>query len=496
MKRITVQTSIILIISLCIALLTEVTNAQNFWQQKQQKNTDNLLDPDCPVYNVGNEEVNIQWQMALGETSQENIAHDFILTPDSSYIYLYYSGTENCAIAVYLDKERNEQWRYKCYTPDSISFGNQVLNIGDDIYISGSIERNDTRNFGVLKFNSSGKLLWYKELPVEKSSVKKSILYNPCLVNVENNNLFAYFIKKTSISLAKLDSLFNVVWEIPLKDLGINSYVNYLNIVFDGLDYWSFVQCADTCYYYQINNNGEQFISGKLFGDHTKVIYKENKFYSTGFIYGTSGTWIRRYSSEFDLEMEYVENNDQYLINDPGSLEVLSDKSIIVFHDYYYAADIEGHLGYNMNIRHIDENGNCKGLINLLGSGSTYSNKLIMTNDEDFIIYGHGYNAYYNQQMILLAQIGKFPVSVNHKKAPLKLNITPNPVHNGLQVSFDTEKTGVLCLYSFDGKLIYTRNIYHEMGAALQMSGYSNGIYLVRFTDEFNNQYFSKTVKN
>lgn len=62
------------------------------------------------------------------------------------------------------------------------------------------------------------------------------------------------------------------------------------------------------------------------------------------------------------------------------------------------------------------------------------------------------------------------------------INVYPNPTNDYVNFTFDNSETGVIEIFSFDGKNIYTENFKEKININFNFSKYENGIYLVKIT--------------
>jgi hypothetical protein len=481
---------------LSIILLTTlpfIANAQNFWEFPTQKSGNAITDTSCPFYNFGDPEVNVEFQLALGGEG-DNWAADIDYTPDSNYVMLYANNGANFSE---FSKTGELLWSRKLLASgDTVFSTSQFVQLDGNYYLAGCWGEYHTRSFGVMKIDLLGNIKWFKKIFQELVSTKKSNPNeNPLIriATVENNNFLLSIEANENMYLAKFDSSMNQLWF--LSDIKLNSTdLGWPLKMFLTDDYYTILSNFK---YWKIDKLGNIITSDSLHGRyHNNAILQNNKFYVCGIEYPNQ--WVRKYSMDMELEKEYSIGYDEFYknISFAADIKVLTDGSVLVFYDFEYLGTLEGDMHTNLNILHLDKNLNCLSTINLFAPGSQHANELLIDRDQDYILYGSGYHEYSGRDMLIFAKLSGWPLPVNERKTMLKLTILPNPVQDVLQVSFDTEKTGTLCLFNVDGKLIHTKNIYHEKDTILQMSTYTNGIYLIRFTDELNNQYFSKTVKN
>ncbi|MCK9206467.1 MAG: T9SS type A sorting domain-containing protein [Salinivirgaceae bacterium] len=483
MKNFVFQSSIHLILSLCILFPAEVTKAQNFWEYSQQKSKNALNDTNCPVYNAYDPKITIEWQYALGEQGYDNSAYDIEFTPDSNLVYLYYSAFFQTYYLVCIEQNSNELWRTSIMANDTLSYGRKINWVDNYLYVSGSWDIGNTRFFGVTKLDKNGNQLWFKQLFSNSTTQKRIREYNPYLINVEDNFFLGSIVDKNELFVTKMDSSCNVIWKKTLTELGSNEYIRIFNVAFNLESYYVFASTLDTCYYWNIDLNGDVIKKGEIAEWHFATTWKNNKFYFTGSDYPDQ--WVRRYSNNLELEMEYRKLNsiEQYKIYDASDLRILKDKSILVFYDFLYDETGLGDMHTNFQVLHISEMGDCLSTLNLYSPNSQYSKKMLITNDESCIVFGYGYNYNYGKDMVAIGKIKRWdPVSISNTKVDSdEIMIFPNPVKNELNVSFSTLFTGEFKLMSINGFLIKQKTIYHLSYFNEDISNIRPGIYITEF---------------
>ena len=474
-----------------IFLITSIFGfPQDFWQQGQmQKNTTAACDTGCQIYNVGDPEVTIEWQYVLGDTTSNNLALDIVFSNDSNLVYLYKSFLDYTVYLVCMQQNGIELWRTKIFTPDSIEFGNKITKLDSYYYVTGSWEIDNVSHFGAVKINSDGEKLWFKELFNVENTDKKIRLYNPYLLNAEGSNFLGSFVKSNGLSVAKLDSSCNVIWEKYLSEFGVTENIYIFNIAYDFEKYYVFASTHDTTYYYILNTTGYSVLNGKLPDKHFNTQFRNDKFYFTGYNENTDD-FVRRYSNELKLETEFIKDNDsnsQYDIWDAADIKVINDESILVFYNYEYMVGGDYDVNSNFNILHLSRNCECLSTLNLYAPGSQYTIKLLTDAAENCLVFGYGYNAYYDKELIALGKILRWdPVKVPENSLPLtnSINIFPNPSKSGINIEFGRPFSGEIEIYSISGLRLIKQTVNSKTTGRFDVNRFNSGIYIITFTSK------------
>lgn len=72
--------------------------------------------------------------------------------------------------------------------------------------------------------------------------------------------------------------------------------------------------------------------------------------------------------------------------------------------------------------------------------------------------------------------------------------VFPNPTNDKISVSFDKRRTATIKLFSYDGKLLSTKNITSLQNIDFDLNGMANGIYFIRVEEDGKN-YVEKFIK-
>lgn len=120
-------------------------------------------------------------------------------TADSNFICIGSSFEDLWLVKV--DKDGDTIWS-RTYKPnESITRGSDVLEVGDDYYCIGTYDDDIQNGYAVLivKYNSSGELLWEKRIKNKNENILESINYTSTIVNTYDSNLviLAHSIKFT-----------------------------------------------------------------------------------------------------------------------------------------------------------------------------------------------------------------------------------------------------------------------------------------------------------
>jgi hypothetical protein len=81
---------------------------------------------------------------------------------------------------------------------------------------------------------------------------------------------------------------------------------------------------------------------------------------------------------------------------------------------------------------------------------------------------------------------------INQNNNAATIRVFPNPASDNLTIKFD--RKGSFEIFSIDGKLIEAATVVSE-NVKLNVSTYSNGMYMIKFTDEKGNLSHSKFAK-
>lgn len=471
--------------------------AQQSWNFTTQSGLENTA-KDCPVYNANDPEINIEYQKVLGEPDANNYAYDIEFTPDSNLVYLYYSGLYQAVYLVCVSPDITELWRTQIMANDTTTFGKKINFLGSNIYVTGSWDIGNNRYFGVTKLDKEGNQLWFKKLFEAENSEKKIREFNPYLLNVEDSNFLGSFIESGDLTVAKFDSSFNIKWKKSFKEFVAFDNIYAFNITYKNSNYYVFASELDSCntFIYDLIGNLKSRL--KLSGSHYNSNLIKGNFYFTGVNYNTKQDYIRKYSPEFSLLLEYkpYDPADQKIIYDAADINLFSDQSISVFYDFeYYGSNYE--VESNFQVLHISKVGECISTLNLYAPGSQNSKKMLVDNSNNVLLFGHGYNQYYDNNMLALIKIKQWdPVSIINEKPSVKLaTVFPNPFVNTLSITFNKNYTGNIKLFNVQGELQINKRVNNKNTIQLNTAKLNKGVYFLQLSNRSNTQSF-KILKN
>ncbi|PKP10247.1 MAG: hypothetical protein CVU09_07705 [Bacteroidetes bacterium HGW-Bacteroidetes-4] len=477
--------------SILLIIITHAAKTQNQWFTGINiPNQEKTIETDCPLYNVGDPELVIEYQHALGNCN--SYAVDIAFTSDSTSFILLYLGKGGSYIAKYSDNGQ-ELWMTFLAVNDSTEFdATQFITIGDNYYIAGYWGEIKMRNYGVIKVNNNGKQQWIKLLKTEVDKKYSEIKRVAIFYAEDNNFLFSTNINDT-MYITKYDSTCNKLWDISSVDLNYQNESNYtLKAILTRTHYVIYIKET----YWQLDFNGKILYTDTINGNWAWNLFPENtNIYACG--YTEPNQWIRKYTQDFDLKKEYLQDVSlkQREISSAKTIEELADKSLLVFYDFYYDGTGMGDIHYNVQILHLDANLNCKSTINLYGAGSQIANKLLINKDGDYIIFGDGYYAPDNCNKLFLAKIRKWPLPVKSNETLPLFTLYPNPINTELNIAFKNKQTGMVNIYSPQGNLLYSKKLNNVNNAILSIDYLPSGLMLLEYINN-DKRIIEKIIKN
>jgi hypothetical protein len=473
------------LVLLCLAMST-ILQAQNIWYCTQDVKEERNMETDCPFYMQADPQIEFEWQYVIGSPDSMNLALDIVFDKDSNLVYLYKDFWQNTYFLICMEQTGEELWRTSIFSDDSIGFGLKITPLGTDFYISGYWDIENLRHFGIAKINNHGKQLWVKDLFETKNDLKKTRDFNPNLITVENNNLLGTFIDKDSAYIVKIDSAAKILWNKNIDELGLNYTFYVFDIIYNN-KYKIFLNKYSICHIVELTLDSDVMTIKELSGYNYNATFLKSYYFSGHD--GDHNNYIRKYDAEFDLVYEYKTGDDGINLYDAATISILSDESLLVFYEYEYPG-FDYNIYYDFNVLHLDKNGQCQSTLYLSAAGSQYAVKMLTTKNGDCILYGYGYNSYYNQDMVALVKVKQWdPVGINDKNQTLRnMEIWPTPAHNNLQIKFSNHTVCTLKLYALTGKLLAQYRITDET-TTIDISGLVPGIYIISTSDGEDKQF-------
>lgn len=474
--------------------MSTILQAQNFWGLPTQKSNKILTDTGCPTYDQTSPQVAFEWQYVIGTPDSMNLALDIEFDCDSNLVYLYKDFSQSTFFLVGMKQSGEELWRTLIITDDSIGFGLKITPLDTVFYVSGYWDIDNIRHFGITKLNNHGQKLWFKELSTTRNDSKKIREFNPNLIAVEDNHLLGTFIDKDEMFIAKMDSSGNIIWNKTMKSFGYDFHIYISYITFNQNSYYVFVNNHDTCFITNLSFQLEIINKIRISNELYNATFTDKSFIFTGYDYNNNN-FVRKYNSDFSLQYEYLTYDEGTNLYDAASINTINDNSLLVFYEYEYPG-FDYDIYYDFNVLHLDKNGQCKSTLYLGAAGSQYAVKMLNTKNGDCILYGYGYNSYYNQDMVALVKVKQWdPVGINDKNQTLRnMEIWPTPAHNNLQIKFSNHTVCTLKLYALTGKLLAQYRITDET-TTIDISGLVPGIYIISTSDGEDKQ-FQRFAKN